>query len=108
MEKRIDILVAVFFFFLLIVPKHTMADSSGAGKGALIGAGIGLIVGVIIYAISVSSETPMDKQKPEKDTKQSSKSDNGLDIYSDDFQTVVPKNKTSAVKVNLFPFCVSF
>jgi len=108
MKKRIAILVVVFFFFLLIVPKHTMADGSGAGQGALIGAAIGLVIGVIIYAISVSSETPMDKQKPEKDTKQSSKSDNRLNTYSDDFQTMVPKNKTSTVKVNLFPFCVSF
>lgn len=106
MKKKIAILVMFSFFFLVIVPKHTMAG--GAGEGALIGAGIGLVIGVIAYAISVASETPMDKQKPEKNTKQSSKSDNQLNTYSDDFQTMVPKNKTSTVKVNLFPFCVTF
>jgi hypothetical protein len=108
MKKSIAILAVVFLFSLFIIPKHAMADGSGAAQAALIGAGIGLVIGVIIYAVSVSSEKPMDQQKPGKDTRQSSSSNNGLNTYADDFQTMSSKDKTSTVKVNLFPFSVSF
>jgi hypothetical protein len=106
MKKRVAILSVIFFLFLLIVPKQTMADGSGAAQGALIGGAIGLVVGIIIYAVSASSETPMDKQKSEIETKQVSKLDNGFNTYSDNFETMAPKTETPTVKLNLF--CISF
>lgn len=62
--------------FLMPQRVHAYTEDRGgsSANGALIGAAIGVVIATILYIVSVASETPMDKQKSQRDNEKAAAS----------------------------------
>jgi hypothetical protein len=98
--------IIVFVCSILIIPPQARAESSGAAQGALIGGLIGAVIGTIACIISVSSETPMDKNKPEKADNNPNLSFNDLSVNGGSSKILANQEKVKVTSV--FPLTLTF